>query len=141
MTELYSFEDWQEEQTRDAEFVEAERELDLSYQVTRLRLLRDYTQEELAEKLDTHQSSISRLESGKSKPNLGFLERVVKALDGFLEIDIYPVEEAPAFLSRTGEGVASEEYPIRVPEWPTNEEMEVNDDTGEITEDRLVGVA
>lgn len=141
MTELYSFEDWQEEQMRDSEFVEAKRDLELSYQVTRLRLLRDYTQEELAKKLDTHQSSISRLESGKSKPNLGFLERVVKALNGFLEINISPVEEVPASLSRTEEGVASGEYPIRVPAWPTNEELEVDDDAGEITEDRLVGVA
>lgn len=140
MTELHSFEDWQEEQMRDAEFVEAKRDLELSCQVTRLRLLRDYTQEELAEKLDTHQSSISRLESGKSKPNLGFLERVVKALNGFLEINIYPAEEVPASLSRTEEGAASREYPIRVPEWPTNEKLEVDDDAGEITEDRLVGV-
>lgn len=141
MTELYSFEDWQEEQMRDSEFVEAKRDLELSYQVTRLRLLRDYTQEELAEKLDTHQSSISRLESGKSKPNLGFLERVVKALNGFVEINVYPDEEVSSSLSQTEEGAASREYPVRVPEWATNEELKVDDDAGEITEDRLVGVA
>lgn len=44
------------------------------------RLEKGMTQSELAKKVGTRQSSISRLESGHYNPTLQFLEKVAKAL-------------------------------------------------------------
>lgn len=52
--------------------------------VTELRIINGITQEELAEKLNTKQSSIARLENGSSLPSLRFLYRIAKALNTFL---------------------------------------------------------
>ncbi len=90
------FEDWEAEQMRDPEFRAAVEELEPSYQIARLRILRGLTQEQLAELVGTKQSSISRLESGKTEPRLSFLRRVVEALGGRLEMRIMPQEEASA---------------------------------------------
>ncbi len=51
------------------------------------------SQKELAERVSTQQSSIARLESGKMQPRLSFLRRIVKALDGKLEICIVSEDE------------------------------------------------
>jgi len=88
------FEDWEAEQMRDPEFRAAAEELEPAYQVARLRIIRGLTQEELAEKVGTKQSSIARLENGKRPPSLSFLRRVVEALDGDLEVHIAPREAA-----------------------------------------------
>ncbi len=140
MPELYSFEEWEKGQERDPEFVRAWKEMKLSYQISRLRLLRNLTQEELAEKIGTKQSSISRLENGKSKPNLGFLERVVKALDGVLSLNIYPVEKIPEVVDITDDYTANMDYPISIENWPTKQGVTVDDKT-EKSEDQMVGVA
>lgn len=86
------FEDWEAEQMRDPEFRAATEELEPAHQVTRLRIMRGLTQEELAEKVGTKQSSIARLENGKRPPSLSFLRRVVEALDGDLKVHIAPRE-------------------------------------------------
>ena len=52
--------------------------------VTELRIINEITQEELAEKVGTKQSSIARLENGSSLPSLTFLYRIAKALNTFL---------------------------------------------------------
>ena len=41
------------------------------------------------------QSSIARLEGGKSEPSLSFLRRVVEALGARLEVRIIPQEDVP----------------------------------------------
>ena len=79
----------------DPEVRRAYEELEPAYQVARLRIQRGLTQEELANLVGTKQPSIARLESGKEKPNLSFLERVVKALGGRLEVRITALEECP----------------------------------------------
>ncbi len=86
------FDDWEAEQMRDPEFRAAAEELEPAYQVARLRIIRGLTQQELAEKVGTKQSSIARLENGKRPPSLSFLRRVVKALDADLEVHIAPRE-------------------------------------------------
>jgi len=58
------------------------------FHVARVRMLRGLTQQELAEKVGTHQSSISRLEGGEGEPSLSFLCRVVGALDGYVEVRV-----------------------------------------------------
>ena len=44
------------------------------------------TQKDLARKMGTKQSVISRLESGNANPSFGFLKRLAKALNSDLEI-------------------------------------------------------
>ncbi len=80
--------DWKElkrELMRDSDFVEEYEALGPEYEVAKsiiaLRLRRGLTQKELAERVHTTQSAISRLESGSAKPSLATLERLAKALD------------------------------------------------------------
>jgi transcriptional regulator with XRE-family HTH domain len=82
---------------RDPAFVAALAERDPVYQVARLRILRGLTQEQLAELVGTKQSSIARLERGRTSPNLSFLRKVAAALGARVEVRLTPVEEpAPA---------------------------------------------
>ena len=52
------------------------------------RLRKSLTQAELARKIGTRQSAISRLESGRANPSLAFLGKVARALDVGLEISL-----------------------------------------------------
>jgi len=83
-----------EELLRDPEVRAAYEALEPAYQVTRLRILRGLTQEQLAEMVGTKQPSIARLESGRTAPRLDFLRRVVEALGGKLTVLIEPIEES-----------------------------------------------
>ena len=56
-------------------------EYELARSIIALRIRRGLTQNELAERMSTTQSVISRLESGSAKPSLATLERLAKALD------------------------------------------------------------
>lgn len=84
------FEDWEAQQLQDPEFREIAESLEPGYQVARLRIQRGLTQAELAELVGSHQSSIARLESGRVAPRVSFLQKVVEALGGELEIKITP---------------------------------------------------
>lgn len=132
MNEFYTADDWFAE--REAKLgSDAERdEHKLSYQLARLRLIRGITQKELAKRVGTKQSSISRLERGNHKPRIGFLEKVVDALDGILILDIYPKEEYKHFVeieSLSDEETGARDVPIEVPNWPTPDcgVVEIND--------------
>ena len=72
------FDHWEREQMRDPQFRAALERLEPSYHVARLRMLRGWTQEELARRAGARRSSIARLESGKREPSLPFLRRVVR---------------------------------------------------------------
>jgi transcriptional regulator with XRE-family HTH domain len=87
------FEDWESEKMRDPQFRAAAQALEPAYQVTRLRLQKGLTQKELAKAVGTRQSSIARLESGKSQPSLSFLHKVVEALGGRLQVHIVAENE------------------------------------------------
>lgn len=54
----------------------------------RKRLERGVTQKELAEKIGSKQSAISRLESGSYNPSVAFLRKVARALDCRLHIHL-----------------------------------------------------
>ena len=54
------------------------------------RLNAELTQEELAQRMDTSQSAIARLESGKIKPSARTLERFAKATGTHLRITFEP---------------------------------------------------
>ena len=87
------FEDWEAEQMQNPEFVAAVAAREPGYQVTRLRLLRGLTQEQLAELVGTKQSSIARLESSAAVPSLSFLTKVAAALGARVEVLLMPVDE------------------------------------------------
>ena len=55
-------------------------------QIFEKRLQKGLTQKELAQKIGTKQSAISRLESGKANPSLLFLQKIAKALHSNLEV-------------------------------------------------------
>ena len=60
----------------------------LASKVIRARLEAGLTQKELAEKIGTHQSNISRLESGKCTPTFQLLAKVAEATGRELKIDL-----------------------------------------------------
>ena len=60
---------------------------ELVKQIIALRIQEHLTQKDLAEKIKTNQSVISRLESGKYNPSVDFLIRVGKALNKKVEIN------------------------------------------------------
>jgi transcriptional regulator with XRE-family HTH domain len=85
-----TFKDWQAEQVQNPEFVAASHELELGYEIARLRLQRGLTQTQLADMVGTRQPSIARLENGTSVPSLSFLDRIATALDARIELHIVP---------------------------------------------------
>ncbi|HEY4510045.1 MAG TPA: helix-turn-helix transcriptional regulator [Candidatus Paceibacterota bacterium] len=63
-------------------------EFELVRLLIRKRLEKGFTQQELARKIGTKQSAISRLESGTYNPTMSVLRKVAKALGSKLEISI-----------------------------------------------------
>ena len=59
---------------------------DLKREIIRLRLAQGLSQKELAERVGTKQSAISRIESGDYNPSLEFLNKVAHALGKELQI-------------------------------------------------------
>ena len=80
------------ESLKDPEFKKEYDALELEYsiiaQVIQKRLDRGLSQKQLAEKIGTKQSAISRLERGNISLSIAFLEKVSKALGGKLQISI-----------------------------------------------------
>ncbi|WP_311029289.1 helix-turn-helix domain-containing protein [Mesorhizobium koreense] len=48
--------------------------------IQRLRRRLDFTQEELGERADVHQTYLSQVEGGRRNPSVDVLERIAKAL-------------------------------------------------------------
>ncbi|MBI2019040.1 helix-turn-helix transcriptional regulator [Candidatus Daviesbacteria bacterium] len=75
---------------RDPEVRKAWKETRLEYEIARALILarakKSLTQAQLAKKLKTRQSVISRVESGKSTPSLSFLKRLASVLDTTLSV-------------------------------------------------------
>ena len=61
-------------------------EFELVQMIIRERIKQGLTQAQLANKLGTKQSAISRLEQGRVNPSLSFLRRLAKALNTKLHI-------------------------------------------------------
>lgn len=56
--------------------------------IIRKRIEKKLSQKELAQRIGTKQSAISRLESGSYNPSISFLQRVVEGLDSELKISL-----------------------------------------------------
>ena len=75
---------------KDPKFRKALKETELEYQIARniikARLDKGLTQQQLAKKLNTKQSVISRAENAKTIPSLSFLKRLAEAFDTSLQV-------------------------------------------------------
>jgi ribosome-binding protein aMBF1 (putative translation factor) len=69
-----------------AEYDRLQPEFALIRAVLDARLKKGLTQEDLAQKIGTKQSVISRLESGRANPSFSFLKKIAHALNYHLEI-------------------------------------------------------
>lgn len=76
---------------KDPKFRKALKETKLEYEVARAiilaRVKRKMTQKDLAKKLKTRQSVISRVENGKTTPSLSFLKRLASVFNTSLKIE------------------------------------------------------
>ncbi|OGH09050.1 MAG: hypothetical protein A2152_01575 [Candidatus Levybacteria bacterium RBG_16_35_6] len=85
--------DWKilkKELLKNPKFKKAWEESEVEYQIARIfikaRLEKGLTQKELAKKLKTKQSVISRVENAKTTPSISFLKRVASVLDTSLQV-------------------------------------------------------
>ncbi len=69
-----------------AEYDKLQPEFAMIQAVIDARVKKGVTQEELAQKIGTKQSVISRLESGRANPSVAFLKKLAQALNSHLEI-------------------------------------------------------
>lgn len=85
-----SFDKHLEELLADPEFKKDYDDLEPQFQLIRTildkRIAKKMSQKQLAEKIGTKQSAISRLESPDANPSFKFLQKVAKALDSKLVI-------------------------------------------------------
>ncbi|MCX6751236.1 MAG: helix-turn-helix transcriptional regulator [Candidatus Nomurabacteria bacterium] len=77
---------------KDPKVKEAYNNLELEFSIVRQiidkRSKRGISQKDLAKKIGTGQSAISRLESGRYNPSLSFLKKISEALGSKLEVKI-----------------------------------------------------
>jgi len=89
---MKEFNKYLKEQLKNDKFRKEYEKLEPEYQIMKAITLKreqeGLTQKELAEKVGTRQSAISRLESGTYNPSLKFLKKVSKALGVRLELKL-----------------------------------------------------
>ena len=69
-----------------AEYDKLQPEFAVIRAVIEARMRKGVTQKDLAKKIGTKQSVISRLESGRANPSIAFLKKLAEALNSHLEI-------------------------------------------------------
>jgi len=67
-------------------YEESQPEFEIARALIRARIEQKMTQKELARKLNTTQSVISRVEQAKTSPSLSFLKRLAAALNTTLQV-------------------------------------------------------
>lgn len=87
-----SFKEFLNEQLKDPEFKKHYDELEPEFALISLmiekRIKEGLTQKEIAEKMGTKQSAISRFESGKGNPTLQFMQKLADALGAKMKVTI-----------------------------------------------------
>lgn len=90
--EPVDWEDVKKELLKDPEFKREYDALEVEYsiiaQVIQKRLDKGLSQKQLADKIGTKQSAISRLEGGNANPSIAFLKKISTALGSKLQISI-----------------------------------------------------
>lgn len=88
------FDDYLAEKLKDPEFragyEKVRQENEPLRAILRARVEKGMTQAQIAKKMGTTQSSIARVESGKSHPTIPFMQRLADALDMKLEVRFLP---------------------------------------------------
>lgn len=88
------FDDYLAEKLKDPEFragyEKVRQENEPLRAILRARVEKRMTQAAIAKKMGTTQSSIARVESGKSHPTIPFMQRLAEALDMRFEIRFLP---------------------------------------------------
>ena len=89
-----SWKDVKTELLQDGEFTKAVKEIEPEYelisQIIEARIKQKITQKELAERVKTRQSNISRLEGGEYNPTIGFLNKIAEGLNMELNVSLKP---------------------------------------------------
>ncbi|OGK09319.1 hypothetical protein A2767_03740 [Candidatus Roizmanbacteria bacterium RIFCSPHIGHO2_01_FULL_35_10] len=67
-------------------YEESQPEFEIARAIIRARIEGKITQEQLAKKMNTTQSVISRVEQAKTSPSLSFLKRLAEALNATLQV-------------------------------------------------------
>ena len=84
-----SIDELKNEKPKLKEFFEGEDPVyELRKRILELRLEKGYSQAELAKKAGTKQAVISRIESGESEPRIDTVNKIAKALDKKVKIDL-----------------------------------------------------
>lgn len=89
---LIPFSHFKKKALADPELKKAYDDLELEFsiiqQVIRKRIEKGMTQKQLAQKMGTKQSAISRFERGSVNSSVAFLDKVARALGGKLQVSI-----------------------------------------------------
>lgn len=88
-----SFAKWREDPEYVAAYDALEEEFALAAQIIGARARADLSQAELAERMNTSQSAIARLESGRSRPSTQTLRKLAEATGSKLRIVLEPADE------------------------------------------------
>ena len=84
------FREWRKDPAYRREYEALEQEFALASAVIGARVRAGLTQEQLAERMHTSQSSSARLESGRSKPSTSTLEKIAAATNSKLRVMFEP---------------------------------------------------
>ena len=89
---IFTLQDHLRKSLKDPEFRKAWEKTRLEYEVARAlikaRIEKKMTQAQLARKMRTKQSVISRVENAQTKPTLSFLQRLADAMGGKLKVSL-----------------------------------------------------
>ena len=92
--DFFSWKEHRKELMKDTGVRKAYRELQPEFaiieRIIQARIEKGISQKQLALRMRTKQSAISRLESGTANPSLNFLKRLASALNSHLEIRLIP---------------------------------------------------
>lgn len=85
-----NWKDYEKELLKKPGFKEAQEETRLEYEIARAlikaRIEKGLTQAEIAKRMKTKQSVISRVENARTVPSLSFLKRLAQVLDASLQV-------------------------------------------------------
>ena len=105
-----SYKEYRAKRRQDPEHREVARRLkpilDLADNVFRLRMERGWTQAELAKRVKTRQSNISRLENGLSNPTFKFLQKLSEVFGVELVVRLEPQQTEVCLVDAANELVA-----------------------------------
>lgn len=90
MNQDMKWEDFEKELFKQPGFKEAQEETRLEYEIARAlikaRIEKGLTQAEIAKRMKTKQSVISRVENARTIPSLSFLKRLAQVLNASLQV-------------------------------------------------------